>query len=221
MKKTDVEGVFQKNGRLFTENPENCKGVKVYGENIRVYKNREFRSWNPYRSKLAAAILKGMKPLFTRTSEILYLGAATGTTVSHLSDIVTDGIVYAVENSPVAMKNLVELAKVRPNIIPLLADANHPERYSSVVPQVDLVYQDISQRNQSDIFIRNLHCYLKPTGQGFIMVKARSIDISRSPKQVFRQVQSELEKENIQIVQTQQLDPYEKDHIAIITSIYK
>ena len=105
MKPSSITGIFRKQDKLFTENLEKCKGIKVYNERLISYKGKEFRSWNPYRSKLASSVLKGLKKIdINDDSKILYLGAATGTTVSHISDIVKDGVVYAVESSPVAVK---------------------------------------------------------------------------------------------------------------------
>ena len=126
MQPTDRPGIYEKNDRLFTINPEGCKGIKVYNEQLFMEDEREYRSWNPYRSKLAAALLKGLPFDVPVDAQILYLGAATGTTVSHLSDIVTKGVLYAVESSPVAIISLLKVAEKRGNIIPILSDANHP-----------------------------------------------------------------------------------------------
>ena len=219
MKSIGVDGVFEKNGRLLTQNLKCCKGIKVYNEKLITYNNKEFRSWNPYRSKLAAAILNGLKDInITSDSQILYLGAATGTTVSHVSDIVKDGVVYAVENSPVAVKKLLQMSKKRQNIIPILSDANHPDRYSAIVSMVDIVYQDISQRNQSEIFINNVMRYLKKSGQGIIMVKSRSIDVSLKSKQAYKLVTNDLKKHGFNIVDMVDISRYEKNHAAIIIS---
>jgi len=220
MKPSGITGVFNKDRKLFTQNPKKCKGLKVYNERLFFEKGMEFRSWNPYRSKLAAAILNGLKKInIDPDSNVLYLGAATGTTVSHISDMLKDGMVYAVENSPIAMKQFINICKVRSNIIPIFEDANHPDRYSTIVPMVDLVYQDISQRNQSEIFINNLLRFLKKGSLGIIMVKARSIDVSLKPKQAYELVQNKLEKANIKIVDLIELSPYEKDHAAIVVNI--
>ena len=49
----------------------------------------EYRAWNPFRSKLAAAIVGGIEHIHMKPgSKVLYLGAASGTTVSHVSDLV-------------------------------------------------------------------------------------------------------------------------------------
>jgi fibrillarin-like pre-rRNA processing protein len=220
MKSTALNGVFKDKNRIFTENLKSCKGQKVYNERLLNYKGKEFRSWNPYRSKLAAAILNGLKNIdIASDPQILYLGAATGTTVSHLSDIVTKGTIYAVENSPIAVKNLLELSRKRKNIIPILADANHPDRYSPLVSSVDFIYQDISQRNQAEIFRKNITRYLEKNEQGILMVKARSIDVSLKPKQAYESVTDELKDDGLKIVNTIDLSPYEKDHAAIVISV--
>ena len=215
-----MDGLIKEKTRLFTVNLPCCKGKTVYGERLKKIKGKELRSWNPYRSKLAAAIIKGfdISTVLSNNSNILYLGAATGTTVSHLSDIAFDGRIYAVEHFPIAAKKLIELAEQRKNIIPLYHDANHPERYSRFVPPVDFLYQDISQRNQADIFIRNIQHYLKKDKQTIIMIKARSIDVSLPPKKAYEQVEEELIEKGLQIHQKILLSPFEKDHIAFIVS---
>jgi fibrillarin-like pre-rRNA processing protein len=218
MQPTDHPGVYTKNERLFTLNPESCKGIRVYNEQLFTEDDHEYRSWNPFRSKLAAALLKRLSVPIKNDSKVLYLGAATGTTVSHLSDILTDGIVYAVETSPVALTGLLKVCKQRLNIIPILADANHPERYQHLVPPVDLVYQDISQRNQADILSRNIRAYLIPEGTALIMVKARSIDVALKPKQAYELVATALKQERFVIKKIVDLAPYEKDHAAILVT---
>ena len=216
MQPTEHSGIYKKNDKLFTQNPEVCKGTRVYNEQLITEDNTEYRSWNPFRSKLAAALLKGLSIDIAADAQILYLGAATGTTVSHISDIITNGAIYAVETSPVAAINLLKVCEKRPNIIPILSDANHPERYQSIVPLVDLIYQDISQRNQADIFARNITAYLKPKGIGLIMVKARSIDVALKPKQAYELVCTHLQHQNLKIKKTFELAPFEKDHAAIL-----
>ncbi len=218
MQPTEHPGIYKRNEKLFTQNPEPCRGTRVYNEQIITEDDVEYRSWNPFRSKLAAALLKGLSVDIATDARILYLGAATGTTVSHLSDIIAKGTLYAVESSPVATINLLKVCEKRPNIIPILADANHPERYQSMVPTVDLIYQDISQRNQADIFTRNIEAYLKSDGKGLIMVKARSIDVALKPKQAYELVCSSLKKEHFTIGKTVDLAPFEKDHAAILIS---
>ncbi len=219
MKPTKTQGIFKEKDRIFTENLDFCKGIKVYNEKLVKYKDREFRSWNPYRSKLAAAFLNGLGGVnLGQNSKVLYLGAATGTTVSHISDIVKEGIIYSVESSPIAIKDLIKVSEKRQNIIPILEDANHPDRYNTLISKVDFIYQDVSQRNQAEIFIVNVERYLKKKGNGILMAKARCMDVSLNPKKVYEIVRSKLEKHKIKINEIIDLAPYEKDHAAIIIS---
>ena len=209
--------LIRKRNKLFTKNPEHCKGISIYGEQLKTINGKQYRSWNPYRSKFAASLLKKRFVLsLPEDSTVLYLGAATGTTVSHVSDLLPQGIIYAIEHSAISMKKLLNMVEPRKNIIPIFEDANHPDRYFSIVPQVDLVYQDISQRNQADIFIRNMDAYLKPGGTGIIMVKARSIDVSLPPKKAYHIVEEELKNQNVTINQSFTLLPFEKDHAAFV-----
>jgi len=218
MKEIEIQGVYKKGDRLFTENPKDCQGMQVYNEKLVKCKDKELRSWNPYRSKLAAAILNGFKFEIKANSKILYLGAATGTTVSHISDIVKESVIYSIEYSPIAIKLLLKLSEKRKNVIPILSDANHPDDYRLIVPTVDLVYQDISQRNQAEIFIENIYKFLKVDGKAIIMVKARSIDVSLKPEKVYDMVCTKLKENKLKIIEKIDLRPFEKDHAAIIVS---
>jgi fibrillarin-like pre-rRNA processing protein len=218
MKQTIIYGVYKDKKNLFTENLKECIGRKVYNEKILKYKGIEFRSWNPYRSKLSAAILNGLDLKIDSDFKVLYLGAATGTTVSHISDILKDGFVFSVEKSPIAAKDLLNLSEKRKNIIPILEDAFHPDRYSTITPHVDLIYQDISQRNQAEIFILNVKRYLKKKCTGILMVKARNVDVSLNPEKAYALVCSKLEESGLKIKEKIDLKPYEKDHAAIIIS---
>jgi len=216
MKKTEIQGIFKDRNQYFTVNP--VKGFKVYNERIVRKRGVEYRSWNPYRSKLAAALLNNLSFKIKQHNSVLYLGAATGTTVSHISDIIENGVVYAVENAPVAMKKLLRICDKRNNIIPISEDAFHPGRYSTIVPNADILYQDISQRNQSEIFVKNIKRHMKKDGFGVIMVKARSIDVSLKPKKVYEQVCTDLEENGLKVIQVIDLSPFEKDHAAILAS---
>ncbi len=206
-------GVYRHEGRLYTSNL--TPGVAVYGEPRRSIDGMEYRSWSPYKSKLAAAIQNGLEVLpLRRGSTVLYLGAATGTTVSHVSDIVTPGVVYAVEKSERAMRKLVQLCRQRDNVVPVLGDARRPRQYGHYVAgSSDLVYQDISQQDQVDIFLKNMS-FFSPL-RGMLMVKARSIDVAARPKNVFRRVQRSI-KERYPILQAVTLSPYSRDHMAVL-----
>ena len=206
------EGVYKEGSRIFTKNL--TPGKKVYNEKLVKKGKVEYRSWNPYRSKMAAAILKGLKKFpIKRDSRILYLGVASGTTASHFSDIAIEGIIYGVEVAFKPMKNFIKLCKERKNMMPILADANKPEKYDAIVESVDVVYQDIAQRNQVEIFIKNMERY-EPKN-GIIMIKARSIDISMKPSKVFEMVKQQI-RQHYKIEEAIKLAPYAKDHIAIL-----
>lgn len=196
--------------------PNLVPGVSVYGERLVVDGRIEYRAWNPRRSKLAALLLKGWTILpIRRSSEVLYLGAATGTTVSHVSDLCSEGTVYAVEVSRRAFQGLVALAEKRHNILPILSDAGHPDAYSQTVGTVDLLYQDIAQRDQVGILVKNLR-FLGPDGAVIVMVKARSIDVARAPSSIYRDARSALERAGLHVLAAIPLEPFQADHAAII-----
>lgn len=184
----------------------------VYGERI----VNGYRIWDRSRSKLSALISKDFSLPLNRSSKVLYLGAATGTTVSHVSDVVTEGLVYAVEFSPRSMVDLLRLCDARKNIIPILADASRPEGYCSMVEPVDMVYQDVAQPNQAEIATANCARYLKPGGYLVWMMKTRSIDVTSAPKDV---LSSEiLGLKGLQVLKVMDLLPSHRDHWAVIAS---
>ncbi len=184
---------------------------KVYGEQI----VGDYRTWNPRRSKPAAAILNGLKLFPIKPGQkILYLGAGSGTTPSHFSDIVgKNGAIFCIEFSSRTMRELMELCKKRENMLPFLADANKPETYEQI-GQVDILYQDVAQADQAGIFIKNL-TFLKPGGFAILMVKSRSVDVTKAPDKIYEEACNELGK-HLEIEEIVKLDPYEKDHAAIV-----
>jgi fibrillarin-like pre-rRNA processing protein len=190
--------------------------VSVYGENIVKFRDKNLRTWDPSRSKLGAAICKGIPEIgFNESSSVLYLGSASGTTVSHVSDIAKKGIVYAVDFAPRVMRDLMFLAKSRDNIVPLIYDAKHPENYSHLLKPVDFVFQDIAQKEQVLIFERNIYAFLKKGNLAMLSVKSRSIDVAKKPKEVFAAVREELSKK-FKIIDSRALDPFEDDHMIFL-----
>ena len=151
-------------------------GMSVYGERLIIDDDIEYRQWDPSRSKLGAMVLKNFEIPIEPDSAVLYLGAASGTTVSHVSDILTDGLVYAVEFSPRTMRDLIQLCDQRPNIIPILADANKPQSYAHIVEKADVIFQDVAQPNQAEIAALNCKCFLAEDGHLMLSIKSRSID---------------------------------------------
>jgi fibrillarin-like pre-rRNA processing protein len=198
------------------------EGKSVYGEQLIKVKGKEFRIWDPYRSKLAAAILKGIKKIpFSIGSKILYLGSATGTTVSHISDIVgEDGLIYCVDFAPSVMRKFIEnLCPYRTNLYPILADARFPERYRSIInSSVDFIYCDIAQPEQARILADNADIYLKDGGWIMLAIKSRSINVIAPPKETFEHEIEILKQRNFKISDIVRLEPYEKDHAMVIAS---
>lgn len=219
MRKSRIFEVFEeKKGKrtaLYTQNL--APGKKVYGEDLITRDGQEYREWNHNRSKLAAAILKGTTNTGIRKGDtVLYLGASSGTTPSHVSDIVgKNGFVFALDFAPRVVRQLVYLCEERSNITPILGDANKPDSYTDKVCLVDVIYMDIAQRNQEEIFLKNCRTFLKKEGYALIAVKARSIDVTKKPKQIFEKVRKEIEKE-LTIIDYRILDPFEKDHCMFI-----
>ena len=206
--------VYLKDGNIATKNLN--PRTSVYGEEL-IQEDVEYRIWNPRRSKLAAALLNGLKNLeLDDASKVLYLGASTGTTVSHISDIVINGRIYAVEFSPTTAKKLVQLSRQRPNIAPILGDATKPKEYMNIVEKVDLVYCDVAQPTQTELFMKNMNLFLKDDGMGMITIKARSIDVVQKPKKIFKQEEKKLIEKGFKIIDKVKLEPYEKDHIALV-----
>jgi len=202
--------------KLATENL--VVGNQVYKEKLITKKRIEYRLWEPFRSKLAAAIMNGLEVFpFQDKSTVLYLGVSTGTTISHISDIVgPNGIIFGIEHaSRVARDFLDRVATYRKNIIPILQDARKPEEYFSMFGKVDVVYVDIAQPDQTEIAITNCKMYLKKNGYLFLVIKTRSIDVTKPPKQIINEEIQKI-KEKFDILQTIDLHPYDKDHAIVI-----
>ena len=196
-------------------------GNQVYNEKLVQFKGVECRIWNPFRSKLAAAIMNGLKDFpFSQKSDVLYLGVSTGTTISHISDIVGQGgTIFGIEHaSRVARDFLDRVASHRKNIVPIIQDARKPEEFFSVYKKVDAVYVDIAQPDQTDIAIENCKLYLKSGGYLFLVIKTRSIDVTKDPKRVIKNEIKKLES-FFEIKQTIDLQPYDKDHAMVIATL--
>ena len=205
------DGVYRIDNRLATENI--ARGEKVYGEELVDYNGSEYRLWNPYRSKLAAAIVNGLKTLNIKNgSDVLYVGAATGTTASHVSDIVgEDGTVYCIELSERNMRQLVKVCEKRPNMLPILGDARYPEKYSDVVDECNVLYQDVSAREQAYILNQNER-FLKAGGTAYFVIKSQSVDVGRSPADVFRQELNNVNKD-LRLVEKVGIEPFDRLHM--------
>ncbi|KAJ3121631.1 fibrillarin [Physocladia obscura] len=222
------EGVFIARGKedlLVTKNL--VPGESVYGEKRISVDNSdgtktEYRVWNPFRSKLAAGILGGLDHIHIKPgSKVLYLGAANGTSCSHVADIVGPaGLVYAVEFSHRSGRDLINMAKKRTNVIPIIEDARHPHKYRMLVGMVDVVFADVAQPDQARIITMNSHLFLKQGGHIVISIKANCIDSTAVASVVFADEVKKLQEGKVKPQEQLTLEPYERDH-AIVVGEYR
>ncbi|KAF4665066.1 hypothetical protein FOL47_004818 [Perkinsus chesapeaki] len=223
------EGCFVSRGKdeaLLTRNM--VPGESVYGEKrITVEKpvegqdqpeKIEYRVWNPFRSKLGATIVGGVANMPIKPgSKVLYLGAASGTTVSHVSDMVgPTGCVYAVEFAHRPGRDLTNMAKKRPNIVPIIEDARQPLRYRMLVPMVDVIFADVAQPDQARIVAVNAQNFLKNHGWYIISIKANCVDSTAAPEAVFASEIEKLKKDKLKPKEQLTLEPYHRDHAVVI-----
>ncbi|MFB6110741.1 MAG: fibrillarin-like rRNA/tRNA 2'-O-methyltransferase [Halodesulfurarchaeum sp.] len=185
------------------------RGEPVYGEPT----DGEWRRWNPHRSKLGAMLELGLDTGLAADAGVLYLGAASGTTVSHVADVA--GPTYAVEFAPRPVRDLLPVCESRPNLFPLLADARRPESYAHVVEaDLDLLVQDVATTDQARVAVENAR-FLAPDGRLALAIKARSEDVTRDPEAVFGDALATLES-TYEVLATRELDPYHEDHLAVV-----
>ena len=193
---------FEGSDRLATQ------GEPVYGEPT----DGEWRAWNPHRSKLGGMLELDMDTGLVGGETVLYLGAASGTTVSHVADFA--GPTYAVEFAARPMRDLLNTAEPRDRLFPLLADARSPEEYAHVVEPVDVVVQDVATRGQAAVATTNAR-FLRDDGRLLLAIKARSEDVTRDPEDVFSDVLDDL-RGAYEILETERLAPYHDDHLGVV-----
>ncbi|MBI2663777.1 fibrillarin-like rRNA/tRNA 2'-O-methyltransferase [Candidatus Woesearchaeota archaeon] len=201
-----LPGVYEENKRFLAEATE-----KIFSEELVKVNGRQYREWQPTRSKLAAAIAKGIQVHIGSESKMLYLGAAHGYTISFLPC----KKIFAVEFAARVARELVMLADQRENILPIIEDANQPNKYYHMMEAVDIVFQDIAQRNQAEILAKNCDLFLKKGGIAMLAVKSRSIDVTEKPSKIFADVKRQLE-ERFKILDYRNLEPMQKDHAFFV-----
>jgi fibrillarin-like pre-rRNA processing protein len=197
-------------------------GKRFYTEQLVNVDGVEYRTWSPYRSKLAAGIVKGLGEMpLSRGDKVLYLGVASGTTCSHVSDIIgVGGHVWGVDFAPRPIRDLVDgLAKHRDNVSPILGDARRPRSYAVNVPRVDGIYADVAQPDQAGIVVENARVFLKSGGWAVMAVKSRSIDVTRAPQRIYEAEIEKLREAGFEIAESLELDPYEKDHALVVARL--
>ncbi len=203
-------GIAKVRGKLYTTTKYNDS---IYGEDVKRIEKTYFREWEPKRSKIAAAILKRVKDLpFRKNSNILYLGASTGTTTTHLSDICTEGRIFAVEKAYDPFVKLISLAERRENIYPILEDAAVPERYAFFMDNIDFIYQDVAQRNQVQIFNTNARAFPKAR-DAMLILKIRSISGKGSEDEILKREIAKID--DFRPVEVINLHPYSKANYLI------
>ena len=217
------DGIFQAalddgSHRLATRNL--TPGRSVYGEKLIHFKGVEYRVWDAFRSKLAAVILKGVQTVPIKPgNRVLYLGAASGTTPSHVSDIVGDtGHVYCVEFASRSIRDLINnVVTYRSNMSPFLEDARSPEKYAMYISgKVDTIYCDVAQPEQAKLAADNADVFLKEQGWLMFAVKAQSIDVTKAPSVVYQQEGKVLKNRGFTVEEVVGLEPYDKAHAMII-----
>jgi fibrillarin-like pre-rRNA processing protein len=174
-----------------------------------------WRQWDPGRSKVAAMLEHGLETGLAPDATVLYLGAAAGTTVSHVADVA--GPTYAVEFAPRPVRDLLDVAADRPNLFPLLKDARRPETYAHVVEApVDLLIQDVATTGQARVAASNAQ-FLASDGRLLLAIKARSEDVTQDPNAVFDAALAELES-TYEVLATRDLAPYHEDHLGVVAT---
>ena len=194
-------------------------GRSVYGERLIRAEGVEYRLWDAFRSKLAGAILKGLQTVpILPGHRVLYLGAASGTTPSHISDIVgEEGHVYCVEFAQRSLRDLVtNVVAYRSNMSPFLADARMPHKYGMFIPEkLDVIYCDIAQPEQAKVLADNADVFLKNAGWVILAVKSQSIDVTLPPAQVYQMEAKVLRNRGFRVEQVVDLEPYDIAHAMI------
>jgi len=204
---------MEANGRPYTLSID--PGHKVYGEKLMMRGGKEWREWSVSRSKPAAYLAAGGSSFpLRRDNSLLYLGAASGTTASHFSDILDQGAVHCLEFSPRSFRDLVRVCGRRGNMIPIMGDATRPESFAFAVGDVDIVYQDVAQKGQATILADNMDAF--NADLGMLAVKARSEDVTALPRDVFIAARDLLKSRGFKVMECRPLDPHEKDHAIMV-----
>ncbi|MEL9914971.1 MAG: fibrillarin-like rRNA/tRNA 2'-O-methyltransferase [Thermoplasmatales archaeon] len=206
MKETSIPNVFEENGKIFTRSVD-CRSV--YGELVVEKGNSCYRLFSPLRSKLASALRLGLKADLKDDNYVLYLGAGAGTTASHISDSVSSGVIYAVEISPVPFIKLMSVCEIKKNVLPILQDAQKPKLFAPFIERVDLIYQDVSQPNQVDIFINNMDFFSPKSG--ILMLKSFSLRSDHTPDNEIRKI-----KKAFDVTQVKDISRFHKGHLAVV-----
>ncbi|XP_048598089.1 rRNA 2'-O-methyltransferase fibrillarin 1-like [Brassica napus] len=147
----------------------------------------EYRVWDPFRSDLAAAVVGGADNIWIKPgAKVLYLGAASGTIVSH------EGCVYAIEISEKSGRELVNMAKTRPNVIPVIEDARNPAKYKMLAM----------------ILALNASFFLKTRGHFSLIINADIHHLTMQPEEVYSNERKKLLEDELRPSEQVTLEPY-------------
>lgn len=195
-------------------------GAAVYGEAFRRAHGATWRRFDARRSKFASALARGgLSPALRGLlghPPLLYLGAASGTTASHLADLVAPGAVFAVEVAPRSFEELLVNLKTWKNVFPILGDARHPERYARLVGRAGGIVQDVAQADQVEILEANARAFLAKGAVAVLFLKARSVDSSADPERVFANARASLLRSGFTLQEERALEPSHRDHRAFV-----
>uniref|UniRef100_H3B3Q4 rRNA 2'-O-methyltransferase fibrillarin n=1 Tax=Latimeria chalumnae TaxID=7897 RepID=H3B3Q4_LATCH len=221
------EGVFICRGKedaLVTKNM--VPGESVYGEKRMAVealgkgfdKNLKLRG---EKNKLGGSIFLLLERIFFFLKKILFGLVCRLVFLLLMRDVILqEGLVYAVEFSHRSGRDLINVAKKRTNIIPIIEDARHPHKYRMLVGMVDVVFADVAQPDQTRIVALNSHNFLRNGGHFVISIKANCIDSTAAPEAVFAAEVKKMQQENMKPQEQLTLEPYERDH-AVVVGIYR
>ena len=189
-----------------------------YEENLVEMNGKQYSIWNPYMSKLAAAIINGIEifPILKKT-KILYVDPATEKTVKHISDIVgINGKIFVVRNIIKNSKNFLEqIAKNRSNIFTIIPDKTNPARLTGMTETVDVIYIDIAEHNQTEIAIQNCKNHLRIGGFLMLIVPTKNIDFTSNPSKKNQEERKKLQT-SFDIIQEINLTDFFKEYSMVI-----
>ncbi|PNY00307.1 mediator of RNA polymerase II transcription subunit 36a-like protein, partial [Trifolium pratense] len=126
------------------------------------------------------------------------------------------GVVYAVEFSHESGLDLVNMAKKLTNVIPIIEDARHPEKYKELVGIVDVIFSDVAQPDQARILGLNASYYLKAGGHFVISIKANCIDSTIPADAVFHSEVNKLRADQFKPFEQGTIEPFETDHAFVV-----
>lgn len=218
MKETTYHGIYENERKLYTKSF--APGHILFGESILTLDGAEYRHFDQTRSKLAAGVAKKAKQLKIMQGDVvLYLGASHGYTVSFISDIVGEkGIIFAVDNAYKIFRTLFHTSNIRKNIVPIYADASNPASYAKNICAVDVVYQDIGQKEQLEIFNENYNLYAKDGALGILALKTGYADTAAPPEKIAEAVKKSIKLLGFRLLDAKSLDPFGKDHFLFIVT---